>query len=99
MEKRVKEFFENDTKELEISINNFLRTTNGKLQDIKYQYVMDKRDEGFATALLIYTPQGGDENGEEEKKNERPKEGEKGDEGVFGKITPLRVERRPSRHR
>ena len=87
MEKRVKIFFEPGVDELEDSVNKFLSSMAGKLQDIKYQYISPSKDveEWYATALLIYTP-GGQANGEEEKRQSKNQEGHG---GVQGKITPL----------
>jgi|HubBroStandDraft_3_1064219.scaffolds.fasta_scaffold10928_8 hypothetical protein len=57
MEKRVKLFFEFDTMLLEQAINDFLQRTAGKLHDVKYQYDAWSKEDGFASACLIFTPE------------------------------------------
>jgi hypothetical protein len=89
MEKRVKLFFENDTIELEEAINDFLQSTPGKMQDVRYQYLCID-DYWHLSAMVIYLP---DEVYEE--KNENTKENEKSDGGIQRRITPLWEQTRP----
>lgn len=56
MEKRVKIFDDESLFNMQISINEFLKETSGKLHDIKFVYNVSNYTE-WCSALLIYTPE------------------------------------------
>lgn len=83
MEKRIKIFNSDWPEDIEYSVNDFLKKTNGKLHDVKYIREEGKSYNKFSI-LMVYSEEGGNE-----EKNQKPEKNEKGHARVQGRITPL----------
>jgi hypothetical protein len=84
MEKRVETFLDESLIDLRDNINDFLKETDGKLHDIKFQTYGSDVFENYI-ALVIYTPQ----EGNHEERDEGKEKNKKSYEGIQGRVTSL----------
>lgn len=91
MEKRIKFFSSDHLGQIENTVNDFLKLTNGRLHDVVYDREVGADPTEYQhTILITYS-----EEKDEEKKDNNAKENEKSHARIQGRITPLWEQGRP----